>query len=387
MKKLTFILLILGMFVKLFPQSPEKMSYQCVIRNTNGDLVTNQSVGIRISILQTSLNGTIVYQETYSPNPQTNANGLVTVEIGGGVPIVGSFATINWSSGLYFLKTETDPTGGTNYTISGTSQLLSVPYAFHAKTADNGFSGAWADITGKPTTFEGYSLTEADGSITNELQTLNLSGTQLTLSNGGGTVTLPSSGGGDNWGTQAVVTNNSLTGTGTASSPLSVVNTVITPSWANIQDKPGFSTVAISGNYNDLLNRPIIFSGDYNELTNRPALFSGSWTDITNKPTTLSGYGITDGVSSSKIIKGVVDGNNRVIIRGEGFTYSYIETGHYRITFLNPFYEIPIAVATDNGSANYIIGATPTEDYVEIWVRAHNGSEGNTIVSFIVVGD
>ena len=128
------ILLVFGVFA----QAPQKMSYQCVIRNAGGVLMANQSVGIRISILQGSPSGTVVYQETYSPNPQTNANGLVTIEIGGGVVISGTFSAINWASGTYYLKTETDPTGGTSYSITGTSQLLSVPYALHAKTSDNG---------------------------------------------------------------------------------------------------------------------------------------------------------------------------------------------------------------------------------------------------------
>jgi hypothetical protein len=309
MKKLIFLLIIAVMTANLFSQSPQKMSYQCVVRNSSGALIINQSVGIKITILQGSSSGNAVYQETYSPNPQTNANGLVTVEIGGGVALSGTFSAINWASGIYFLKTETDPTGGTNYTISGTSQLLSVPYALHAKTAENGFSGnyndllnkpslfsgsyndltnkpilfdgTWASLSGKPTfadvatsgtfasllskptTLSGYGITDADGSITNELQALSLSGTQLTLSGGGGTVTLPSSGGGDNWGTQTVVTNNTLTGTGTASSPLTVANTIITPTWANIQSKPVFSTVATSGSYTDLTDKPTILGSQW----------------------------------------------------------------------------------------------------------------------------
>lgn len=69
--------------------------------------------------------------------PTSNINGLVTLEIGGGNVILGSFDGIDWGSGPYFIKTETDPTGGTTYTITGTSQLLSVPYALHANTADS----------------------------------------------------------------------------------------------------------------------------------------------------------------------------------------------------------------------------------------------------------
>jgi uncharacterized protein (TIGR02145 family) len=84
---------------------------------------------MQISILQGSGSGTVVYSETQTP--ATNGNGLVSIEIGGGA----GFSNINWAAGPYFIKTETDPAGGTNYTITGTVQLLSVPYALHAKTA------------------------------------------------------------------------------------------------------------------------------------------------------------------------------------------------------------------------------------------------------------
>lgn len=87
-------------------------------------------------ILQNSIDGTVVYREIYNPNPVTNNNGLSTIEIGTGVPLTGTSSEIDWSDGPYFIKTETDPSGGTSYTITGTSQLLSVPYAFHAKTAE-----------------------------------------------------------------------------------------------------------------------------------------------------------------------------------------------------------------------------------------------------------
>lgn len=112
-------------------QSPGKMSYQAVIRNSSNQLVTNQPVGFQISILQGSANGTVVYTETQTPT--TNANGLISIEVGGGA----GFDVIDWANGPYFLKTEIDPTGGTSYTITGISQLLSVPFALHANTADS----------------------------------------------------------------------------------------------------------------------------------------------------------------------------------------------------------------------------------------------------------
>ncbi len=118
----------------VFSQSPEKMSYQAIIRNSNNELVKNQPIGMQISILKGTADGTPVYEEMQTPT--TNANGLVSIAIGVGGVVSGSFATIDWANGSYFFKTEIDPTGGTSYTIIATSQLLSVPYALHAKTAE-----------------------------------------------------------------------------------------------------------------------------------------------------------------------------------------------------------------------------------------------------------
>jgi hypothetical protein len=134
MKKLFTILAAVLLTAPVWAQSPEKMSYQAVIRNSSEALVTNQAVGMQISILQGSTSGTAVYVETQTPT--TNDNGLVSIEIGAGTVVSGNFATIDWANGPYFIKTETDLNGGANYTITGTSQLLSVPYALHAKTAE-----------------------------------------------------------------------------------------------------------------------------------------------------------------------------------------------------------------------------------------------------------
>lgn len=119
-------------------QTPEKLSYQAIVRDAGDILLVNQSIGIQISILQGSASGTAVYVETQ--NPTTNSNGLLSIEIGAGTVVSGDFTTINWGSNLFFIKTEIDITGGTNYTITGTSQLLSVPYALHSKTAET-FTG------------------------------------------------------------------------------------------------------------------------------------------------------------------------------------------------------------------------------------------------------
>ncbi|MBU6159398.1 MAG: hypothetical protein KGP35_10285 [Bacteroidetes bacterium] len=137
MKKLITLFFALISTYSVFAQAPQKMSYQAVIRNAQSELVISKPVKMRISILQGSTAGTSVYSELHSAT--TNANGLVTIEIGGGTSPQGTFSTINWGSGSYFLKTETDPANGTNYSIVGTSQLLSVPYALQANNAGNGY--------------------------------------------------------------------------------------------------------------------------------------------------------------------------------------------------------------------------------------------------------
>ena len=109
MKKLYTLLTAVILTASAFAQAPEKMSYQAVIRDAGNTLVTSQAVGMQLSILQGSVSGTAVYVETQGPS--TNINGLVSIEIGSGTVVSGTFNTIDWSNGPYFIKTETDPTG------------------------------------------------------------------------------------------------------------------------------------------------------------------------------------------------------------------------------------------------------------------------------------
>ena len=135
MKKIFTLIITVLCAASLFAQSPEKFTYQAVVRNASNSLVANAPVGVRVSILQGSASGSAVYVETQTAT--TNANGLVTLSIGGGNVQQGAFADIDWANGPYFLKTETDPNGGSNYSITTTQQMLSVPYALYAKEAGN----------------------------------------------------------------------------------------------------------------------------------------------------------------------------------------------------------------------------------------------------------
>lgn len=146
MKRITTIFAAILMTASVFlpqqasAQAPQKMSYQAVIRNSSNVLITSAAVGMQISILQGSANGVAVYVETQTPT--TNTNGLVSLEIGAGIIVSGDFSTIDWANGPYFIKTETDPSGGSNYTISGASELLSVPYALFSANGTPGPQGA-----------------------------------------------------------------------------------------------------------------------------------------------------------------------------------------------------------------------------------------------------
>jgi hypothetical protein len=144
MKKLITVCAAFLMTASLFAQAPNKMSYQAVIRNSSNVLVVSQVVGMRISILQGSSNGTAVYVETQTPT--TNANGLASIEIGGGTIVSGNFSSISWANGPYFIKTETDPTGGSTYGIVGATQLLSVPYALYAENAGNASASSFQGV-------------------------------------------------------------------------------------------------------------------------------------------------------------------------------------------------------------------------------------------------
>jgi len=113
MKKFTLLSIVILFFLNnLVSQAPNLMSYQAVIWDVSGNLVSEKMVSIRLSILEGSVTGTIVYSETH--RIQTNINGLVSLMIGGGTTATGKMADIKWGSGSYFLKTETDPTGGVN---------------------------------------------------------------------------------------------------------------------------------------------------------------------------------------------------------------------------------------------------------------------------------
>jgi len=152
----------------IFAQAPQKMSYQAVLRNSNDSLLVSTPVGMRISLVQSSPTGTVVFSETQTAT--TNANGLVSLQIGMGTAVSGTFAGIDWAAGPYYVKTETDLSGGTNYTITSSNELLSVPYALFSVNGTPGPAGPQGPI----------GLTGAAGTNGNSLPNGNNTGDLLS---------------------------------------------------------------------------------------------------------------------------------------------------------------------------------------------------------------
>ena len=292
MKRLLMIILSLMVGLMAWGQAPQALKYQAVARNSAGEVLANQAVSFRISVLRGSATGTAVYTETHS-GKTTNAFGLVDLEIGRGSVSSGSFATISWESSGYFLKVEMDPAGGSAYQVMGTMPLLSVPYALHAMTV------------------EVDNVDDADHDVTNEIQGLSISGTVLTLSKGGGSVTLPSSGGGDNWGTQTVVSDATLAGLGTPAQPLKIAQQGATSgqvlkwngtAWAPAADEPGSGgsnpTGPAGGDLSGTYPDPVIATG---KVTSAKIL-DGGITSEDLGPSSVTTAKIADkSVTSSKI--------------------------------------------------------------------------------------
>lgn len=131
--QILFGIFFLGIIQIVQAQAPTKFTFQAIIKNASQAPIISSNVGLQISILPSAI-GASVYSERHTAT--TNVNGLATVIVGNGFSQTGNFLNIAWNSGSYFIKVEVDPTGGTNYSISNTTQLLSVPYALHANELD-----------------------------------------------------------------------------------------------------------------------------------------------------------------------------------------------------------------------------------------------------------
>jgi hypothetical protein len=137
MRKFTLALTILMLIVLTgFGQAPQAFKYQAVVRDTSGSVLSNKLVSMKVSILEGSIDGQVVFSELH--DVLTNSLGLINLEIGRGFVTGGDFALISWGEYSHFIRLEMDPDGAMNYRILGTSELLSVPYALYAEKSGTG---------------------------------------------------------------------------------------------------------------------------------------------------------------------------------------------------------------------------------------------------------
>ncbi|MTI19687.1 hypothetical protein E1176_01505 [Fulvivirga sp. RKSG066] len=171
MKKLTLLCLALLGFTTLFAQSPEQFPYQAIVRDTQGVLLADQNISVQFNIREASVDGTVVYSETM--DIKTTNGGIINVAIGTGSATTGTIGTIDWSSNSYFLEAAYDLDGGTNYISMGTTQLVSVPYTLHAKTAEGAVAKTKAQRDAMTDTTVGQMVFCSDCGTSGELQVFN----------------------------------------------------------------------------------------------------------------------------------------------------------------------------------------------------------------------
>lgn len=201
MKRQHLLVLIALMFsISLEGQVPQGISYQSVVRNNSGAIIPNQNVSFRFSVVSGSPTGTVVYSEVH--NTVTNQLGMVNLNVGQGAPVTGTFPNINWGNAAHYLSVELDPQGGSAYLAMGTTQLMSVPYALRAASAP----GAMAQLTD----------VNVSGVVDGQVLKWNSSQAKWLPANDN------SGSGGDNWGTQTVQSDNTLTGNGTSGNLLRI---------------------------------------------------------------------------------------------------------------------------------------------------------------------
>ena len=245
------IVAIATISLNFFGQAPEGFKYQAVVRDAGNTILNNQVVGMQMTIQQGFIGGTTVYQETFTPT--TNGYGLINLEIGSGTVISGDFTTIDWSVGPYFIETAVDITGGTSYAVMGTSQLMSVPYALHSKTAESVTNDAVDDADADPTNeLQDWSNLPGIPANIDTDATDDFSGDYNDLTNQPTIPTVPTN--------VSVFTNDA--GYVTTSNDADADPTNELQDWSNL---PGIPANIDTDATDD-------FSGDYNDLTNQPTI-------------------------------------------------------------------------------------------------------------------
>ena len=299
------VLMVVAFLFETSAQAPEGFKYQAVVRDAANTILNNQAIGLQMTIMQGMIGGPVVYRETFAAT--TNTYGLVNLEIGSGIVVSGNFANIDWSNGPYYMETALDASGGTNYVVFGTSQLLSVPYALHSKMAENVVNDQ---------------VDDADADATNELNSsVTLNGTNLEITDAGGTIvtdlsSLSNSSG--NWtltGNHLHNSNAGNVGVG-STTPVHLLEVGST-------DTNSIIAVGHIGNFNEPYSGELIFAEDldYNGLCGLKFQMNGSTNNLhliggCSTPDTIARFN-RSGFSNMKTLR---VGNNILSNSGSALT-------------------------------------------------------------------
>ena len=427
MKKALLLLCVsLLLNFTLKAQAPQGFNYQAVARNTTGIAITNQNIGLEISLRQGSATGTIVYTETF--NTTSNNIGLINVVVGTGTVTAGTFNTINWASGVYFIETSMDVTGGTSYALMGTQQLMSVPYALYAlssggtvgatgATGNNGTNGVdgATGATGTAGTNGNNGTNGIDGA-TGATGTAGTNGNNGTNGIDGATGATGTAGTNGNNGTNGIdgatgatgtAGTNGNNGTNGIDGATGATGTAGTNGNNGTNGIDGATGATGNNGTNGLAGATGATGATINYTSGTGIDITG--TTITNtspdQTVSISGTGGTSvtgtyptfTISSATpniIIAGTVDGGfSPLIISGTGFTVSHVSTGRYHITYTTPFSSLPTVTCSGYysvpgdaaNSIDYMIKATSsTTTGFEVYTGVGSGWLDNVDFSFIV---
>lgn len=184
MKKIVILFLLYAVLVITVLGQSRGIGYQAILRNTDGDPMSNEKVTVLISLLPSSEEGVSpLYTEFHIA--ETNDFGLVNLEIGRGVAQGQPFDEVDWSGGSMFIEVSIDEDDGNNFQVVGTRELLAVPYALYAANAEQSVqtlsrSGDLITLSDGGGSFTDQ-VDDADADANNEIQDLQLDGNLLSI--------------------------------------------------------------------------------------------------------------------------------------------------------------------------------------------------------------
>jgi len=339
MKRSVLLLFVVFGLTAGWAQAPYQFNFQAVARNLAGNPMTNTAVDFRLSIVQGDPEGTVVYVETQTT--QTNNFGLANLLVGSGVADLGSLATLDWMAGPYFLRIELADNDG-NYLLVGSSPLMSVPYALHAKTSEQA----------GPQGIQG----EAGANGTNGLDG---NGIVATTDNGDGTFTFTYDDG-------STFTTSDLTGPqgATGAQGLQGIQGPAGANGTNGLDGNGIASTTDNGD------------GTFTFTYDDGSTFTTS--DLTGPQGAQGPIGLTgpEGPTGNNMtaFAGTIrcQGLGLAILVGSGFSVSHLSTGEYQIVFDTPLSSTPVVVASinmQNGNIGYVLpyNVTSTGFRIRTW--------------------